>query len=284
MIEYTQEVEDAINADEFELIRESLDSGLLSVLIEDDRFDLVDKLSEFFKSTEDMHHIIFNAVIESAGNNITQTSVKCLNFLLSEYPDREYAVDEFDFVYYMCQSPGNVELLELIIKLKTDMDWGYVLQNSCSFVEKDSVYFVIKNAEISNEDINNAFGSLVNSSVMKGVYDNPIHKELVAYFLDDLNIDVNLKVDNGWEWIYLDCFRKVPTTAKKFYTKDFDSTIINNECFWNELLSALSSSNKLNKVYLPAFSDLKESSIDLTELINLFNLLGYQKLAEELLI
>jgi hypothetical protein len=164
------------------------------------------------------------------------------------------------------------------------MPWDYVLEVCCNYIQQDSIYFVIRNIKISTKAINNAFASLINSDVTNFYHDDPVQNELINLFFSEFNIDVNLKLDTEWEWVYLDCFRNVPSMASKFYTGKFDSAKLNSEEFWEELTASMSNNNEFKKHFTKAFNDLKTSGVDLIDLIETFDRLGHRDLAEELLI
>lgn len=71
LIQQAHEVEEAINNGDIESIRNDLDFRVLTSIIESNRFDLVEIIYNHFKDTEPMEQLIFNAVVESAGVDIT---------------------------------------------------------------------------------------------------------------------------------------------------------------------------------------------------------------------
>ncbi|MCM0147286.1 hypothetical protein KCN56_01710 [Photobacterium galatheae] len=283
LIQQTDEAEIAINNGEIEKIRNSLDLRILASIIESNRFDLIEIIYHYFQDTEPMEQNIFDAVIESAGVDVTPASIQCLNLLLSIDKGISYTFDDDDALYYMCQIPGSVELFKLILELKTEIPWDYILQVSCSFIRRDTIEFVIENIQLSTEDIELAFSDLIHSPVTLSRSHHSGQNEMVSWFINKLNVDVNLKTDSDWKWAYLDCFLNVPNAAKQFYTKDFDPSIINSEKFWAEFLESILEDEAFKQVFHVAFEDLRNSGLDLTELRNIFDRLGHQELAKELL-
>ncbi|WP_335915941.1 hypothetical protein [Shewanella algae] len=96
-------------------------------------------------------------------------------------------------------------------------------------------------------------------------------------------MDVNLTTDSDYAWAYLDCFINAPNAAKHFYVERFNSGIINSEDFWAKFIEAYLEDQKFKQAFAQAFEDLRNSSIDLTELVTLFDRLGHDALAKELL-
>lgn len=282
-IQQTHEAEEAINKGNIELLRDDLDFIVLASIIESDRFDLIEKIYDYFKDTEPMKQYIFDAVIKSAGVGVTPTSVQCLDFLLSLEKNVSYTFDDEDDLYYMCQNPGNVELFKRMIELNSDIPWGYVLQVGCNFIRRESVDFLIKNIKFSPDDINRAFSDLVNSSVTTCYHENADQSDMISWFIRKLNANVNLETDSDWGRAYLDCFMNAPNAAKNFYVESFDCNIISSERFWSDFIDAYIEDDKFKSAYTLAFEDLRCSGIDLTELSNIFNRLGYDELAHKLL-
>ncbi|MBO2691688.1 hypothetical protein I6M59_07980 [Shewanella algae] len=283
LIQQAHEVEEAINNGDIESIRNDLDFRVLTSIIESNRFDLVEIIYNHFKDTEPMEQLIFNAVVESAGVDITPTAIQCLNFLKSLDKEISYEFDDEDALYHMCQIPGRVELFKLMLDMKADIPWGYVLQVSCNFICRDTIEFLIANIQVSNEELNLAFGYLVNASVTSCYHENSDQTEIISWFINKLNVDVNLTTDSDYAWAYLDCFINAPNAAKHFYVERFNSGIINSEDFWAKFIEAYLEDQKFKQAFAQAFEDLRNSSIDLTELATLFDRLGHDALAKELL-
>ncbi|TVL60613.1 hypothetical protein [Shewanella algae] len=149
LIQQAHEVEEAINNGDIESIRNDLDFRVLTSIIESNRFDLVEIIYNHFKDTEPMEQLIFNAVVESAGVDITPTAIQCLNFLKSLDKGISYEFDDEDALYHMCQIPGRVELFKLMLDMKADIPWGYVLQVSCNFICRDTIEFLIANIQVA---------------------------------------------------------------------------------------------------------------------------------------
>lgn len=278
------DVEDLIACGKTELIRDYLEFEILTILIVSNRYDLIKLIYDYFKSTEPMEQIIFNSLLRGAGESINSAVIQSLNLLISEGSEIYYTIDDDEPIYYMCQLPGNEEILKLIQILKTDMPWNYALKVSCNFINAQPVYFILNNFDLSAEDINVAFASLINSSVMGCSTNDPERNELITFFMDELNVDVNLKTDSDWGFAFLDCFLNVPNMAKKFYTEDFDIKILNSEDFWEEFIEESLDDEDYEEIYEEAFFDLRQSGIDLSDVKGIFDQLGYCELATKLLV
>lgn len=284
-IEHTEQADALINSGDIEELRDYLGDVILTNIVHDDRFDLIEKIYAYFKGSESIEQEIFLAVIENGKYPINSSSIKSLKLLESIGGDEVYLIDDEDDVYYMCQISSNVKLLEGIFNLKTNISWGFALEVSCNFLNLNAIDFILENVRLTIDDINTSFAALINSTETFAHAKNTSQREMISKFINEMNADVNLKTDYGRERAFFDCFSNAPDAAKFFYTKNFDSDFINSKSFWKEFIEDLKiERDDYRLIYKKAFDDLKFSGIDLTELIKLFNELGYQNFANELLI
>lgn len=281
-IETTEDVEEAIENNRFDVLIDSLDSDLMCQLMLDDRYDLVEKVYSKFNQDIDVEQSIFLGALKCSSQEPSDIPVKCIQDFIVKNKKMYSYEDESDILFYMSQFDENLKLIKLLVEIETDIPWDNILRTSCAYLLSDTVIFLVNKINFSINNIERAFGMLINSPINDYGYDNPEQKKLILYFLNDLNISVNTKLDSQWGWAYLDCFRNAPNSAKYFYTEEFDSLILNSTEFWKNFLHSVESSEEFKSCFSLACRDLKLSGIDLTDQLKILEDLGYKKLAQEL--
>ncbi|ERB66785.1 hypothetical protein G3U99_20550 [Vibrio coralliilyticus OCN008] len=257
------------------------------ILISLDKFD---KIKEFhdkhYNGEEELKYSIFYAVVRFViENNPNRSVIDALEFLIQENNEYEYEyeLDDEEFTYFMCKFSENIKTLELFHKLDVkNIDWGKTLFDACNFLQIEMFDFIIDNFNINDDDIINACLGVIESPLVEyGIY-NEDQNEIISMFINKIHIDVNSKSESEWGYLILDCLIYAPYASKYFYTKDFDSSILSNEEFWEEFIEGNMFSDTRKTRYTQVFKDMDEFLIDTKELEKIFYKLDHEELANEL--
>lgn len=283
--ETAEDVDLLVEENRLDDVKASLDEALLGQIIFENRFDLIEKIVQHFKSDIEIESLVFEGVIgvcSEAGANAA--ALACLHLLISSGKTGFTHDDEYrDQLYYFCQLDDNAEVLPLLLKLEADLPWDYILRTACAYNNDKMVKYLLSNMAFDKEALEKALGGLVNSVVGDYSHDCPKRRKLILALLQDAQVSVNAQVEGESGWTYLDCLRNAPNVAKHFYTRDFDPNILIQDAFWNNFLNSMQRSAAFAEYFVQAFEDLKNSHIDLSELIGLFNGLGQKEMAKTLL-
>ena len=278
----TDGVEALIKDNKLADLTQSIRADLFSLLIYHDRYDLISQIIQHFEGVITLEPMLFEGVLSGSSAGPNAASLACLDLLIAS-GKKGFSCDDDDALFYFCQIHENTQQLKLIHQLEAKLPWEYLLRTSCHYLAIDSVKYLVETINYSQSVLEEAFAATLNSSLNNCYHHSPEQADLIWFFLKTRNISVNAKTDSEWGFAYLECFAHVPQLSKWFYTPEFDPSILKNNEFWEELLDGMQHDEAYAECFFQAFEDLKNSHIDLSELIALFNELGHKEMAKALL-
>ena len=253
---------------------------LFMILINMDEISVIDNLYARHKNKKVKEQIFMSAIECACEDHASETLIKVIELICTNDIGGELLfLDDREKIYYLSQYSGNTILFEMLKKNNIDLNWGQVLSDSCNFLQKDTILFLVINHKFSQSEIDSAFSNLVNSSVA-GVND-PARNELISFFVEKMKPSINQKGCSQWEYLFLECFQKSPDSAYLFYTENFNTQSFESENFWDTLIEYYLEDEEKEE-YIKAFHDLVNSSLDITYIESAFSKLGKYTLFEEL--
>ena len=146
-------------------------------------------------------------------------------------------------------------------------------------MQKETVHYLTENQKFSQPEIELALHCLINSSVAS--INNATQSELISFFVNKMNPDINVEGNNEWDYLFLECFQNSPDSAYVFYKDNFNTKIFETEDFWENLIEEYLESDEKNE-YKKAFKDLKNSGLDISFIESVFAKEDKTALFEEL--
>ena len=199
-----------------------------------------------------------------------QIVIDYIKIIREFHADIEIKIYDEEIIGYMMQFNEAIEIIKACLDYNVEIDFGDCLVLSASIRNVELFHFMVDNIEIDESWFEPFLLWWLGGEAQ---YDNryPKLKEeytnVIARVINEFNLDVNLKNGNTYEYLVHECLYSHPFAVHLFFTDKFDSSLLEDEEFWDEFSEMLDVDD--DKYYLIAFQDIKASGMKFDDSIML---------------